>query len=77
MPPNLHNFDPGYTNHPIVDMTGISGSWDISVTFSGARVFNQAGASADPTGAVSLFDALEKQLGLKLVLQKASDACCW
>ena len=31
---------------------------------------NAEGGVADPSGAISLFDALDKQLGLKLELQK-------
>ena len=72
----LHALDPEYTNdHPIVDLTGLAGAWDFSLTMSGSRVFSGAGAqvnaaASDPNGAISLFDAMEKQLGLKLVTQK-------
>ena len=70
-----------YTNHPIVDATGMDGSWDFTFSFSLATQLQAsigrgdgqgAGAPAaqDPNGTVSLFDALEKQLGLKLEQQK-------
>jgi uncharacterized protein (TIGR03435 family) len=69
----------GYLKEPVADATGLSGSWDFTLNFSGINVYNAGrggdanggplGASA-PTGALSLFDALEKQLGLKLEQRK-------
>jgi uncharacterized protein (TIGR03435 family) len=71
----------GYLKEPVVDATGLSGSWDCTLNFSGINVYNAGrggdatggplGASA-PTGALSLFDALEKQLGLKPEKRKRS-----
>lgn len=69
----------GYLREPVADGTGLSGSWDFVLNFSGINVYNAGrggdanggplGASA-PTGALSLFDALERQLGLKLEQRK-------
>ena len=74
-----------YIRYPVLDATGIEGAWDFSFTFSpinptqiaGARGAPPAGGAgpadigaADPVGGVSLFDAVEKQLGLKLEAQK-------
>jgi uncharacterized protein (TIGR03435 family) len=71
-----------YLHAPVADATGLEGGYDFSLTFSPispeqlatltARAANAAGATsaADPVGGVSLFDAIEKQLGLKLVEQK-------
>lgn len=59
----------------IVDRTGIAGRFDIHLEFakdflsSGPVTLNgelSASAGADNTGAVSLFTAIQKQLGLKL-----------
>jgi uncharacterized protein (TIGR03435 family) len=74
-----------YVHYPVVDATGLEGSWDFSLSFSpitesqlstlrtsspfGATAGGGAGAS-DPVGGTSLFDAVEKQLGLKLEAQK-------
>lgn len=58
----------GYIDHPVVDMTGLGGAYDFSLNFSPARAM-QSGAG-DPNGAISLFEAMEKQLGLKLEQQK-------
>ncbi len=68
----LNVIAPGYINHPVVDLTGLTGAYDFSFSFSGVAAFQARGAgdSNDPNGAVSLFEALEKQLGLKLEVQK-------
>jgi uncharacterized protein (TIGR03435 family) len=73
--------------HQVLDATGSTGAWDVTLTFSlappaggGARGATKGGppgfgggdapGSSDPSGSVSLFEALEKQLGLKLELHK-------
>ena len=77
----LRGFAPGYVDHPVVDATGIDGPFDFAFSFSGAGVFRNGGgrgagqapaasSASDPNGAISLFEALEKQLGLKLEVQK-------
>jgi uncharacterized protein (TIGR03435 family) len=74
----------GYIKEPVVDATGLEGVWDFTLNFSGINVINgRAGrggdpgagggitpAAVDPTGGLSLFDAIQKQLGLKLELRK-------
>ena len=69
----LHGLAPGYIDRPVVDATGVTGAWDFSLVYSRPNALQsgdgQAGAS-DPNGAVSLFEAVEKQLGLKLETQK-------
>jgi uncharacterized protein (TIGR03435 family) len=67
----------------VMDATGLDGGYDFTLTFSlippaqlaqmAARTANTAGAAndaADPIGGVTMFEAIEKQLGLKLVEQK-------
>jgi uncharacterized protein (TIGR03435 family) len=56
----------GYLEKPVVDTTGLKGAFDFDLkwTPSGARA--RSGAAA-----VSIFDALESQLGLKLALETA------
>jgi uncharacterized protein (TIGR03435 family) len=74
----LENGARGYVNdRPVLDATSLEGNWDFTLNFSNARaamgtggVSNGDGGLADPNGAVSLFDAIEKQLGLKLETQK-------
>ena len=55
---------------PIVDASDVQGTWDLTLTFSGGAPRRQAadpnGVASTPTGAVTLPEALEQQLGLKL-----------
>jgi uncharacterized protein (TIGR03435 family) len=74
----LQSIAPTYFDHPLVEATGLDGAYDFSLTFSArgvaeapSRNVDGAGPS-DPTGAISLFEALNRQLGLKLDLQKHS-----
>jgi uncharacterized protein (TIGR03435 family) len=71
-----------YVHYPVTDSTGLEGAWDFSFTYSpinptqlaGLRGSPPAGATdpgaSDPVGGTSLLDAIEKQLGLKLEMQK-------
>jgi uncharacterized protein (TIGR03435 family) len=74
-----------YVHYPVLDGTALEGPWDFSFTYAaippaqlaGLRgapppgaVTENAVAASDPTGGTTLFDALEKQLGLKLEMQK-------
>jgi len=57
---------------PVTDATGIEGRYDLTLNFSPPTAFPKPGETADPdlvsdpTGAISIFEALPKQLGLKL-----------
>ena len=69
---------------PVLDATGMEGGWDFTLTYSmnfpvmalagrGGGDAGQPGsapAAADPSGGYTLFEAVEKQLGLKLEAQK-------
>jgi uncharacterized protein (TIGR03435 family) len=72
----------GYIDHPVVDLTGLEGGWDFQYGWSSARLTQgeqgpgpgpgaAAVQAADP-GEISVSDALQQQLGLKLVKQKRS-----
>jgi uncharacterized protein (TIGR03435 family) len=78
----LQNVGPGL-GWPVKDSTGLEGSWDLSVSFSQRAMAmpmmrsgdaGPAGApvptASDPTGTYTIFEALEKQLGLKLEKEK-------
>ena len=65
----------GYIYNPVLDGTGIKGSYDFTLSFSSAdKILPDTGGgsgssdpnSADPNGALSVFDAINRQLGLKL-----------
>jgi uncharacterized protein (TIGR03435 family) len=82
---DLASIAPGYLREPVVDATGIDGAWDFVLSFtpngggagnsgSGAGGAGASGSAAmaasTPTGALSLLDALPKELGLKLDQRK-------
>lgn len=67
----------GYVRTAVLDSTGLEGAYDFTLNFSAIGLLQQntnapgqAGAPTDPNGALSLPDAINKQLGLKLELQK-------
>jgi uncharacterized protein (TIGR03435 family) len=78
----LPNIAPGYLRTNVADATGLQGGYDFTFSFSPIGAIQAAqtarppaeraaateGATdaPDPSGAISLFDALNKQLGLKL-----------
>jgi uncharacterized protein (TIGR03435 family) len=79
---DLQGWAGAYVDHPVVDGTGLSGGWDFLIGWTPKSIFqpttpnqqnaqNDSGSASDPDG-ISLFDAVEKELGLKLVKQKKS-----
>ena len=55
----------------------MTGAYDFTLSFSGRGILQDSlqgpvrpGGAADPSGAVSLSEAVSKQLGLKLELEK-------
>ena len=75
----------GYIYSPVLDATQIKGSWDFTLSFSsadltkagagtgpppGAAATSTTTATSDPNSALTLFDAVSKQLGLKLEKQR-------
>jgi uncharacterized protein (TIGR03435 family) len=80
----LRGLAPGLTM-PILDATGIEGGWDFTLTYDQRPpVPNAPGRggdngppapvpeASDPSGGYTIFEAMEKQLGLKLEMQKRS-----
>ena len=73
----LHGMASSYINRPVVDLTGLSGAYDFSFSYTGAPLLQAKGNEDNdaPYGAVeSLFEALQKQTGLKLTTAEAPDA---
>jgi uncharacterized protein (TIGR03435 family) len=78
---DLRRIAGGYVRVPIEDKTGLEGAFDFTLAFSpiqfvrpqGGRGDGAPGAgpdASDPTGALSLEDAMNRQLGLKLEMRK-------
>ena len=51
----------GYLDHDVIDSTSLEGSWDFDLEWTGRGVL----AAKGPDG-ISVFTAVDKQLGLKL-----------
>jgi len=79
----LMGLAPGYIHAPVLDATGLEGTFDFTLSFSMAGQLQSGGGrggdgpvagaqpqASDPNGALSLLDALPKQLGLKLESSK-------
>ena len=69
----------GYVHSAVLDATGLEGAWDFTISFSAVGLLQSGGgpgqpgggaSASDPNGALSLPDAANKQLGLKLETQK-------
>jgi uncharacterized protein (TIGR03435 family) len=63
---NLQNMAGGYLRQPVVDSTGLKGTYDFDIKWTARNQLAAAGAEG-----ISIFDAVDKQLGLKLELQKS------
>jgi uncharacterized protein (TIGR03435 family) len=73
-----------YVSHPVVDETGLTGAWDFVLSWSPPHLLQGCGGcgrdaglaaaaantASDPFGSLSVVEALDKQLGLKLRLEK-------
>jgi uncharacterized protein (TIGR03435 family) len=71
----LWGLAPVYIHSTVLNQTGLKGAWDFTLSFSFAGQLQNGGrvgdggppsSASDPNGALSLPDALLKQLGLKL-----------
>jgi uncharacterized protein (TIGR03435 family) len=63
---DLHDMAGGYLHQTVVDSTNLKGRYDFEIKWTGRNQLQAAGADG-----ISIFDAVDRQLGLKLDLQKA------
>lgn len=71
----LPGLSPHYIDLPVVNQTGLSGLFDFELRWTPQQLMRVSGGAKDGTKAgppvgASIFDALESQLGLKLVRRK-------
>jgi uncharacterized protein (TIGR03435 family) len=76
----LPNLASGYVRTPVLDSTGLTGPYDFTLSFSAINVLQNGvpgqqpatgGENAsDPSGGLSLPDALNKQLGIRMEIRK-------
>ena len=62
---NLRGMAGAYLTNPVVDSDRAEGSWDFELKWTARALLSQAGADG-----ITIFDAVDKQLGLKLEPQK-------
>ncbi len=62
----IHGMAGGYLDKPVVNATNLPGTWDFDLKWTGRGQVEQAGSEG-----ISIFDAVDKQLGLKLTLETA------
>jgi uncharacterized protein (TIGR03435 family) len=73
---NIAQWAGAYFDHPAVDATGLQGGWNFTLSWTPRPALENAGRPADGTagaagvaadpGGITVFQAVEKQLGLKL-----------
>lgn len=66
---NLGQMANAYFDHPVIDQTKLEGKWDFDLKWTGRAQLAAAGADG-----ISVFDAIDKQLGLKAELQQLPQA---
>jgi uncharacterized protein (TIGR03435 family) len=62
----LHNMAGGYLDVPVNNSTGLAGSWDFDLKWTPRGALDRAGADG-----ISIFDAVDRELGLSLTRQTA------
>lgn len=77
---SLQRMVAGYVHVGILDATGLTDTYDLTVSFSGINLLpggrlsparaGENGTASDPGGAISLPEAVSRQLGLKMELKK-------
>jgi uncharacterized protein (TIGR03435 family) len=77
----LSGYANGYLTVPLADQTGLTDAYDFTLSWSGLGVFQGGGVpgqpagqapggASEPNGAISLMEAVSRQLGLKMEMQK-------
>jgi uncharacterized protein (TIGR03435 family) len=61
---DIHMMAGGYLTNPVVDSTGLKGAYDFDLKWTGVGNLSRAGSEG-----ISIFDAVDKELGLKLTLE--------
>jgi uncharacterized protein (TIGR03435 family) len=71
----LQELEPNNFAYPVEDATGLTGTWDFTLSFTPAWMLRPttgqaSGEASEPSGGISIADAVSKQLGLKLEMRK-------
>src|ERR1041384_4881646 len=62
----IRNNARAYFDHPLLDLTGLKGAYDLTLSWTNRA---RLGAPGDDNPSITIFDAVDKQLGLKLEQQ--------
>jgi uncharacterized protein (TIGR03435 family) len=65
----LRGVSTGYIDHLVVDLTSLTGSYDFTLSWTPLAQMSRRAAD-DASVALTLFEAVDRQLGLKLSVQK-------
>ena len=65
----LQAFAGQYVTHPAIDATGLTGAFDFTMSWSPPHLVDNPTPS-DPNASISLPEALDKELGIKLKAEK-------
>jgi uncharacterized protein (TIGR03435 family) len=66
----FHQMAGGYVTHPMVNLTGLTGAFDFTIKWTARGQLRPQSNENDPNPGISFFDAVDKQLGLKLAADK-------
>jgi hypothetical protein len=58
----------GYLDHPLIDKTGLAAAYDFTLSWTGRGQLRKP-LGDDPGSGISVFDAVDKQLGLRIDAQ--------
>jgi len=65
---NLHQMAGGYLDHDVIDSTKLEGLWDFDIEWTPRQALSDKGRDG-----ISIFDAVNKQLGLNLEVQNVPE----
>lgn len=66
----LQIYEPYSFAYPVEDATGLAGGWDFTLSYTPDYLMQQVKKDAEPTGDISITEAISRQLGLKLEKRK-------
>jgi uncharacterized protein (TIGR03435 family) len=68
--PKLQAFGGPYVPNPVIDATGLQGAFDFTFSWSPLHLVDNS--TTEPNGGITIVEALDKQLGIKLKPQKSA-----
>jgi len=66
----FHQMAGGYVTHQVVDLTGLKGQFDFAIKWTPRGALRAGSSESEANPGISFFEAVDKQLGLKLAPEK-------